>query len=53
MARYSFSAGIALHAQGLAIEQLLERADRALYAAKHAGRACSVVAQGSIEVEAL
>jgi len=46
VARYSFSAGVALHAKGLAIEQLLERADRALYAAKHAGRACSVVAQG-------
>jgi diguanylate cyclase (GGDEF)-like protein len=41
--RVSFSAGIALHGAGQTIEQLIECADQALYAAKRAGRSRTVV----------
>jgi two-component system cell cycle response regulator len=34
----TISLGIALHRHGLTGEQLISRADRALYASKHAGR---------------
>jgi diguanylate cyclase (GGDEF)-like protein len=42
--RFSFSAGIAMCSEGQSVEQLVERADQALYAAKRAGRHCTVSA---------
>ena len=36
--RATFSAGVAVHAAGVAPTETLQRADRALYEAKHAGR---------------
>ncbi len=39
----TISAGIACRRAGESIEQLLSRADRALYQAKHKGRNCSIV----------
>ena len=39
----TFSAGITCHPDGESLRETLERADRALYQAKAAGRACSVV----------
>ncbi len=41
----TFSAGITCHPDGESLRETLERADRALYQAKAAGRACSVVLQ--------
>ncbi len=42
--RYSFSAGIAAHADGQAIDATIAQADQALYAAKRAGRSRTMVA---------
>ncbi|MGE5452008.1 MAG: GGDEF domain-containing protein [Acidobacteriota bacterium] len=39
----TFSAGVTRHPDGESLRETLERADRALYQAKAAGRACSVV----------
>lgn len=41
---FSFSAGIALHVEGQPIAQAIDAADQALYAAKHGGRGCTMVA---------
>ena len=41
--RFSFSAGIAMHRVGHAIEHTIDCADQALYAAKHTGRARTVI----------
>ena len=41
--RFSFSAGVARHLDGQSIDQTTECADAALYAAKHAGRSCTVI----------
>lgn len=42
--RFSFSAGLAAHIDGQSADQSIARADHALYAAKHAGRNCTVLA---------
>lgn len=42
--RFSFSAGLAAHIDGHTTDQSIARADHALYAAKHAGRNCTVLA---------
>jgi diguanylate cyclase (GGDEF)-like protein len=44
--RFSFSAGVAQHRGDDPVEQTIAQADRALYAAKAAGRNCVVVSQG-------
>ena len=41
--RFSFSAGIAMHRAGQSIEHTIDRADQALYAAKHAGRGRTMI----------
>jgi diguanylate cyclase (GGDEF)-like protein len=38
LGRVTFSAGLAVHGAGKTVEQTVDRADQALYAAKHAGR---------------
>lgn len=40
----NFSAGVACYHPGDTLSQLLDSADQALYAAKHGGRGCSVIA---------
>ena len=45
--RVAFSAGIAQHEPGATLNRTLERADRALYQAKHEGRARNVMAPPS------
>lgn len=45
--RFSFSAGLAAHINGQSADQSIARADHALYAAKHAGRNCTVLATSS------
>lgn len=42
--RFSFSAGLAAHIDGHTADQSIARADHALYAAKHAGRNCTMLA---------
>jgi diguanylate cyclase (GGDEF)-like protein len=44
--RFSFSAGVALHKREDPVEHTIAQADRALYAAKAAGRNCVIVSQG-------
>ena len=41
--RFSFSAGIAMHRAGQSLDHTIDCADRALYAAKHAGRGHTVI----------
>lgn len=43
----TFSAGVAEYAPTEALDRTLERADQALYRAKHEGRNCAVAADGS------
>ncbi len=47
----TFSAGIAAHAVSEAVMTTVEHADQAMYAAKQAGRNCSVVAGAGAEAE--
>jgi diguanylate cyclase (GGDEF)-like protein len=47
--RVTFSAGLALHEDGLGIERTLERADQALYRAKESGRNRIVTASRSLD----
>lgn len=51
-AKVTFSAGVAQHVPGESADALLDRADRALYAAKHNGRDCRVVADPPASPEA-
>ena len=41
--RFSFSAGVTKHVDGQTIEATVGNADGAMYAAKHAGRGCTVI----------
>lgn len=49
--RLTFSAGVCLHEGGATVDQTLERADAALYEAKHRGRDQVIVAGGDAGVD--